>query len=97
MCLQETILLNTKKGMLVTFLKKKPALPKTYLKVFKRSISKNPESKKSILSILQKKNVRNVFGKRISPNLKPKTYLQEDLRIPSPGSHSYKKRKRKER
>ena len=33
--------------------------------------------------------------KESHPNLKPKTYLQEDLRIPSPGSHSYKKKKKK--
>src|SRR6266540_1941954 len=50
--------------MLVTFLKKKPTLPKTYLKAFMKSISKNLTFKKPFLQKRKKKENVNEHSQR---------------------------------
>src|SRR6266498_2427224 len=50
--------------MLVTFLKKKPTLPKTYLKAFMKSISKNLTFKKPFLQKRKEKENVNEHSQR---------------------------------
>src|SRR6266542_2112353 len=53
-----------KKRMLITFLKKKPTLPKTYLKAFMKSISKNLTFKKPFLQKRKEKENVNEHSQR---------------------------------
>src|SRR6266498_1557902 len=61
--------------MLVTFLKKKPILPKTYLKAFMKSISKNLTFKQPFLQKRKRKNSNERSQRNPStPNPKEFTY-----------------------
>src|SRR6266542_2254085 len=92
-----------KKRMLVTFLKKKPTLPKTYLKAFMKSISKNLTFKKPFLQKRkEKENINERFQRDNHHPTNPRfTYqfpFQEDLEVSkSKRSVPIKKKRKRER